>query len=123
MAKMPTVIRETLSYTVSKQADVYVRAPASSKCRFQKYSERIISFLSKSGKQQHSFPVQIQFKFLPFPFRGNSTATQGKESVMLYYHQLLEKKKKKFPPNQKVTNARKALSEESWPGHTAVSGV
>jgi hypothetical protein len=59
------------------------------------FSKGSFHFLKNSGKQLHSFPVQVQFKFLPFPFKGNSTATQGRGSAMPYYYQLFKEKKKK----------------------------
>lgn len=59
---------------VPKLRDIKIQIPES-------LQKRIVSFL-KSGKQLHSFPVQIQFKFLPFPFQGN---------VILYRHQLYTK--------------------------------
>lgn len=69
-----------LSYTYqNKQMYNPSKASASSICRFQEiFRKGSFHFLRNSGKQLHSFPVQIQFKFLPFPFKGNSTATQGR---------------------------------------------
>lgn len=59
------------------------------KMQISRYSERVrFIFLKNCNKQLHSFPVQIEFKFLPFPFKGNTTVTQGRGSVMLYHHQL-----------------------------------
>lgn len=59
---------------------------------FKTFRKGSFHFLRNCGKQLHSFPVQIQFKFLPFPFKGNSTATQGRGSVMLYTTTNSEKK-------------------------------
>lgn len=52
---------------------------------FKIFRKGSFHFVRNCGKQLHSFPVQIQFKFLPFPFKGNTTATQGRGSVMLYH--------------------------------------